>query len=471
MDESSGGTGVIRRIAVWGLAVLTGVLPLLVAPAWAALPPTPVPTLVKVMRTTPFAGSSVSVRDHEGLVHVARDNAVWLADDDGRSVYEVDATTGELRRRIRGSVLEATTRLGGAEIAGQTRTDDVQAVAYDRARDALYVFSGRCCAPELQPTVFRLTRSGGRLELDSWQPLPPLVQVAGAAWNPADGQLYIGADSSLYSYTYATNELGPAFNVAGVTNIYGLGFTPDGRDMFISSPPARITRVDVATRTVVPGWTLDLSSAGVLDARSVDVVDDRLWISDGYDGRAPSDPLNHALFIFSLDGSTAPPSGPSPTPPPPTDQPRGKNLVANNGFEKSLKGWSAGSKSDLVRVKGGHSGKRAARVERTKGKGKIQLKDVPGWVTTTAAGTYTATLWVRSTDTTSSLKLRLRELQSGKTLATKVSGVKLTKKWSKVSVTLTPTRPGATALQISATMKGAGKGKSFDADDASLVLG
>jgi hypothetical protein len=38
-------------------------------------------------------------------------------------------------------------------------------------------------------------------------------------------------------------------------------------------------------------------------------------------------------------------------------------------------------------------------------------------------------------------------------------------------VTLTPTKPGATALQLSATVKGAGKGRSFDADDAALVLG
>ncbi|RYU14868.1 carbohydrate binding domain-containing protein [Nocardioides iriomotensis] len=470
MDESRSGSGRIRRAAVWGLAVLTGVLPLLVAPAWAALPATPVPTLVKTMRTSPFPGSDVSMRDHEGLVHVARDNAVWLVDDDGRSIYEVDATTGQLRRRIRGSVIAATPQLGGAQTAGLTRTDDLQAVAYDRARDVLYVFSGRCCAPELQPTAYRLTRSGGRLELDSWQPLPPQVQVAAAAWDPADGQLYIGADSSLYSYSYATNTLGPAFGV-GVNNIYGLGFTPDGRDLFVTSPPARITRVDFPSRTVVPGWTLDLSSQGVLDARGAEVVDDRLWISDGYDARAAGDPLAHAVFIFSLDGSTTPPTGPSPTPPPPTDQPRGKNLVANNGFEKSLKGWDSGPKSDLDRVKGGHSGKRAARVERTKGKGKIQLKDVPGWVTTTATGTYTATMWVRSTDTKSTLKLRLRELQSGKTLATKVSPVKLTKKWSKVSVALKITRPGATALQVSATVKGAAKGKSFDADDVSLVLG
>lgn len=469
MDESSLTSGRGRRAATWVLAVLTGVLPLLGSPASATLPASPVPTLVKTLRTTPFAGSTVAVRDHEGLVHVARDNAVWLADDDGRSVYEVDATTGELRRRFRGSVLEATGRFGGGPSAGPTRTDDLQAVAYDRARDVLYVFSGTCCAPELEPTVFRFTRTGGQLELDSYQPLPPNLQVAAAAWNPGDGRLYIGADSNLFSYAFVPNEVGEVFHVPTVTNIYGIGFTPDGRDLFIARPPATINRVDWATLTVVPGWTLDLSSLGVLDARSVDVVDDRLWVSDGFDGRAPGDPLTHALFVFSLDGSTTPPGPPS-TPPPPTNQPKGVNLVGNDDFERSLRGWSSGLRSELIRMRGGHSGRWAARVERTRGTGKIRLVDDPGWVRTTAVGTYTASFWVRSSDP-GSLRWRLRELQGGGVVGTSVVKVRLTRRWTKAQVTLTVTRPGASALQLTASVKGAARGDSLDADDVRLTLG
>ena len=455
------------RAAVGALAVLTGVLPLVVPPASATLPATPVPTLVKTLRTTPFAGSSVAMRDHEGLAHVARDNAVWLVDDDGRSVYEVDATSGELRRRIRGFAFESVPLLGGGPNAGMTRTDDLQAVAYDSSRDALYVFSGLCCAPGLEPTAYRLTRAGGRLELDSYQPLPAGQQVAAAAWNPADGSLYIGADSNLWSYSYASNTVGPVFNVPGLTGIYGMSFTPDGRDLFVARPPSTVTRVDWASRTIVPGWSLDLARFGVQDARSVDVLDDRLWVSDGFDGRAIGDPLRYGVFVFSLDGSTTPP-GPGTTPPPPANQPRGANLVGNAGFEGSLKGWSAGSRTKLTRVKGGHSGKRAVRVERTRGKGKISLVDDPGWVPTTAAGTYTASLWVRGKG---SMTLRLSELQSTKTLAAKGAKVSLSRKWKKVQVSLAPTRAGASALTLSATLKGAKKGgKSFEADDAKLVL-
>lgn len=457
------------RVAAGALAVLTGVTPLAVPPASAVLPATPVPTLVKSLRTTPFAGGSgVAMHDHEGLAHVARDNALFLLDDDGRSIYEVDATSGQLRRRIRGFDLKQTPRLGGGVVAGPTRIDDLQGIAYDSNRDQLYVFSGLCCGQtELEPTVFRLTRQGGRLELESYQALPPTQQVAAAAWNPADGSLYMGADSSIWSYDYASNTVGPVISVPGLNGIYGMDFTPDGADLFVARPPSNVTRVNWASKSIVPGWSLDLGPAGLLDARSVDVVDDRLWVSDGFDLRAADDPLRYAVFIFSLDGSTAPP-GPSTPPPPPINQPKGKNLVGNAGFEKSLRGWAAGPKTKITRVKSGHSGKRAVHVERTKGKGKISLVDNPGWVPTTAAGTYTATLWVRGKG---KLTLRLSEVQSTKTLAGKAAKVKLSKKWKKVTVSLATTKAGASSLKVTASLAGAKKGKkSFDADDAQILL-
>jgi hypothetical protein len=431
------------------------------------LPPTPVPTLVKTLRTTPFAGSSVAARDNEGLAHVARDNALWVVDDDNRSIYEVDATSGQFRRRIRGFNFEQTPRFGGGVPAGMTRTDDLQAIAYDSSRDQLYVFSGLCCIPGIEPTAYRLTRQGGRLELESYQPLPPTQQVAAAAWNPADGSLYLGADSSIWSYNYTANAVGPVINVPGLSATYGMSFTPDGNDLFVARPPSTVTRVNWPSKSIVAGWSLDLARFGVLDARSVDVVDDRLWVSDGFDGRATGDPLKNSVFIFSLDGSTAPP-GPTTPPPPPTDQPKGKNLVGNAGFEQSLRGWAAGPKTKITRVKSGHGGKRAVHVERTKGKGKISLVDNPGWVPTTAAGTYTATLWVRGKG---KLTLRLSEVQSTKTLAGKAAKVKLSKKWKKVTVSLTTTRAGASSLKLTASLAGAKKGKkSFDADDAKILL-
>ncbi|MGH2679805.1 MAG: hypothetical protein ACRDG8_04885, partial [Actinomycetota bacterium] len=59
------------------------------APSYASLPATSSPELqlLRTIRTSPFAGSSISMRDAEGSAFVPRDNSLWLADDNGRAVY------------------------------------------------------------------------------------------------------------------------------------------------------------------------------------------------------------------------------------------------------------------------------------------------------------------------------------------------------------------------------------------------
>ena len=56
--------------------------------------------------------------------------------------------------------------------AGTDRTNDFEAIAYDRANDVLYVFSGNCCTSSILPTAFRLTRQSGQFQVESYQPLP-----------------------------------------------------------------------------------------------------------------------------------------------------------------------------------------------------------------------------------------------------------------------------------------------------------
>jgi hypothetical protein len=48
----------------------------------------------------PFVGSNVSMGDAEGSAYVARDNSLWLADDGKDVAYELNATTGALKRLI-----------------------------------------------------------------------------------------------------------------------------------------------------------------------------------------------------------------------------------------------------------------------------------------------------------------------------------------------------------------------------------
>ena len=280
------------------------------APASGALPNTSTPQLEldHTLRTTPFNGSTVSMKDDEGSAYVPSDNSLWLADDDGRAIYEVNPTTGALKRTIGRAAFEAVPRLGGGPAAGVNRDRDFESLAYDSATDTLYAFSGSCCNSTVLPTAFRLKRQGGSLQLDSYQPLPTGSDFTASAWNPADGKLYVGVSKNLNTYTYASDTVGPTFQISGLSGILGMSFSGDGSDMFVARSQTRLSEVDWATKTLVPGWTFDVSPFGMLDTRAVEVVNDQFWVSDGYDFRSSGDPLSHAVFVFDVVGPTSPPA-------------------------------------------------------------------------------------------------------------------------------------------------------------------
>ena len=281
--------------------------------AQAALPVTTHPelTLARVLQTAPFTGSSVSAKDNEGSAYVARDDSLWLADDDGRAIYEVSATTGALKRVIDRNQLAAATRFGGTGTAGLDRSRDLESLAYDRATDTLYAFSGSCCTATVLPAAYRLTRRDGVLELDSFQPLPPGSDFTASDWNAADQKIYVGISRDIRTYDYPSNTVGPTFQVAGLSGIEGFDFSADGADLFVARSPAQLSRVDWATRSMVPGWTFDLTGFGVLDARGAALVGDQLYVSDGYDFRTAGDPVNHAVFVFDVTESVLPASAPT----------------------------------------------------------------------------------------------------------------------------------------------------------------
>lgn len=281
--------------------------------AQAALPETASPALEldHTIRTKPFNGSSVSMKDHEGSAYVARDGSLWLADDSARMVYEVNATTGALKRTIDRNAFAAVSRFGGGPVAGTDRARDIEGMAYDVTQDVLYVFSGNCCTSSVLPTVFRLTRQSGILRLDSYQPLASSSDFSAAAWNPGDGKLYVGVSRDLRSYDYLTNTAGAIFRVPDVSGILGMTFSADGKDLFIARKATTLSRVDWGTKTLVKGWTFDLSPFGMLDSRAVELVGDQIWVSDGYDSRPAGDPLSHAVFVFNVRGSSSSPKAPT----------------------------------------------------------------------------------------------------------------------------------------------------------------
>jgi hypothetical protein len=78
-------------------------------------------------------------------------------------------------------------------------------------------------------------------------------------------------------------------------------------------------------------------------------------------------------------------------------------------------------------------------------------------------------MWVRADSSGASLKLRLREYNGTTLAATATSTVTLSTSWQQVSVSLTPTAPGSSTLDLNAYVSSAPPGNCFYADDASIV--
>lgn len=257
--------------------------------------------LIRLIRTTPFVNKAVSMKDAEGSAYVPRDHSLWLADDYGRRIYEVSPATGALKRVISQKKLASARRLGGGAKAGVDRTRDLESIAYDRSRDALYVFSGPCCSSSVKPAAFRLTRTrAGRLRVESFQPLPRSANYTAAAWNPANHTLYVGEGEDLRTYRYPTNDVGRLFNVPDLSGITGMTFSPNGASLFVTTSAEQLRRVRWPTKSLVAGWVLDLAPFGVGDARAVELIEWRYFVLDGNPARPDTDPRKYAVYVFRV---------------------------------------------------------------------------------------------------------------------------------------------------------------------------
>lgn len=515
-------------------------------PALAALPVTSNPQLQldRTIKTSPFVNNSaVSMKDSEGSAYVGgADDSLWLAGDNDRAVYEVNPVTGELKRKIDRTTFEAATPLGnpGGPQAGPNRTADFESMAYDGTY--LYVFSGVCCVSTVLPTVFRLARDGSnQFQVESYQSLAAGSDFTASAWNANESTLYVAKGRDFHTYDYVGNVIGPIVQVPNLIGILGISFS--GSDLFAVTNAEVLVRVDWPTKSVMNGWTFDLTSSGVLDSRAVEFIGDQFYVSDGYDARPAGDPLAHAVFVYSV-------TAPNPTPPtasftpsttsgeapltvtftntssgdptptyswtfgdgessmatnpshtytsagtytvnltasnsggsdsadpvtitvtpaqPPT------NLVGNPGFEVDTLGWGtsgSGQGVTLTRATPAHGGSWDAKLTNTSTrKQKCVLNDQPNWVTTTQAGTYTASMWVRDDTPFGQFKLMLKET-GGALNGSQTTTVNLTGTWQLVTVSYTVKSPGTSTLDLQAFVPRtfAPTGTCFYADDVSIL--
>jgi WD40 repeat protein len=157
---------------------------------------------------------------------------------------------------------------------------------------------GSAGGPRRRATAFRLTRQSGQFQVESYQPLPTGADYTGAAWSPTDSKIYVGKGRDMRSFDYARGTASAPFGVDGLRAITGMDFSPDGADLFVTVGSERLIRIDWSTRTVVSGWTFDLTPFGILDSRAVAEIGDQFFVSDGYDSRPSGDPLRHTVFLF-----------------------------------------------------------------------------------------------------------------------------------------------------------------------------
>ena len=271
-------------------------------------------TLDRLIRTSPFPGTSTRMFDNEGSAYVAGDNALWMADDQSDSLVEVDRTTGALRRRIPQAAFIYAQSVGGGPSAGQTRNEDLEALAYDADADVLYAFSGSTpWGPPGQrqpsfPTVYRLTRVAGEFQVASWRALPS--EWTGAGWRAADGRTYVASRSNIRTYDYATNTLGASFSIPGLSKILGIDFDGVTGDLLAVNKDNRLYRASMTSRTLREGWDgISLTGLGLRDTRAVEVIGEQLFISDGADAsvRPATDPMSHAVFVLDVTTDTTGP--------------------------------------------------------------------------------------------------------------------------------------------------------------------
>lgn len=146
------------------------------------------------------------------------------------------------------------------------------------------------------------------------------------------------------------------------------------------------------------------------------------------------------------------------------------DLIGNPGFEVDTSGWAGdASTNTLSRVAGGHSGGWAAAISNTLAGGNCGLNDKPNWVSVTEAGTYTASIWVRSDTPGLTLKLRVREFVSGVLQGSVTTSVALTSSWQQVTAVYTPVAPGLSSLDFEAFTANSPVGVCVQADDASIT--
>ncbi|HHB95335.1 MAG TPA: hypothetical protein ENK88_09370 [Campylobacterales bacterium] len=240
-----------------------------------------------------------SLKDTESLLYIPQNDSLWIADDDGHQVFEMDFTTHEVKSKFTDVDLGTFTN---GDINDHCNSSyegvcDIEEIAYKENSDTLYIFAGHSRGT---PSIFKLSRENidDKFSIESYRKLDSNTEYPSAI--VIDNDLIVSIGKSLYKYDYETNSIDslPLFTIDDdVGEIVGLAYL-DNILWVTTLGEHRLIKVNWSSKNIEHIYKM--TNNGVSDPRGVEIIDNKLYIVDGNDNVEPHHVLKHAIHIYQV---------------------------------------------------------------------------------------------------------------------------------------------------------------------------
>ena len=216
--------------------------------------------------------------DMEAIVYIPSDNAIWITNDDGNHfIYRLNLSTNKVDAYVDGFV---------AGFDSNIKAQDLEAIAYDINNDTLYVSSGTCGR---DTAIFKLTRNAnGNFEIVAAHK----TDNAFTSMEFINNELYVAYKGrEIRKYNFDTKELSDTIYNSD-RELYDMAY--DNGILWVTTDEKRLIKIDWSNKQIIKSF--DMIENSIEDPRGVEVIGDKLYISDGSDWLTSD--LKHAMYVF-----------------------------------------------------------------------------------------------------------------------------------------------------------------------------
>jgi len=239
-----------------------------------------------------------TLKDGESLLYIRNNDSLWIADDDSHQVFELDYTNKVVKSIFNDRDLGGFTNGDIQDHCGSgVGACDIEEIAYDDTTDTLYILTGKSPGT---PAIYKLTRNS----LDSNWTLNDYRKLDNIEYPSAifiNGTFFVSIGKSLYSYDFDNNIIStnPIFTINDdVGDFVGLAYSND--KLWITTlDKERLIKVDWGSKSIEAIYKM--AHNGVYDPRGIEIINDKLYILEGYDRNVPqSHILRNAIHIYKI---------------------------------------------------------------------------------------------------------------------------------------------------------------------------